>query len=180
MFDLYEISNWVELSTKSDQPRVSELLASNSYVKDYETLYNTFKLERSKFSQDPSKVGGEDCVAKMVGKTKIVFGGKVDWYPEDKGLGRAAGNRVGVQITPSLSLDEYPDVKVTIAGKVYDKSVFSDGDDNSIWYYPLITKDSKLFTVEIDWNGEDVEKFVIEITPGTYIKTKEETEKKSK
>lgn len=37
--EFYEITNWIEINTKSDQPRYSELVAANNYVKDYESIY---------------------------------------------------------------------------------------------------------------------------------------------
>lgn len=78
--EFYEITNWIEINTKSDQPRYSELVASNNYVKDYESIYASAcpDMEQSEFTQDPSKVGGIDLTAAKVGNNKIVFGGKIN------------------------------------------------------------------------------------------------------
>lgn len=173
--EFYEITNWIEINTKSDQPRYSELVASNNYVKDYESIYASAcpDMEQSEFTQDPSKVGGIDLTAAKVGNNKIVFGGKINWYAEDKSLGRAEGNRVGVQIKPADEvLDEYPQMQIKIGNKVYTKDAFESS--GVLWYYPLITKDSKRFVVNMEWNENNKEKFIIEILPGTVLKTKDD------
>lgn len=173
--EFYEITNWIEINTKSDQPRYSELVASNNYVKDYESIYASAcpDMEQSEFTQDPSKVGGIDLTAAKVGNNKIVFGGKINWYAEDKSLGRAEGNRVGVQIKPADGvLDEYPQMQIKIGNKVYTKDAFESS--GVLWYYPLITKDSKRFVVNMEWNENNKEKFIIEILPGTVLKTKDD------
>lgn len=170
--NLYEINNWVELNTKSDQPRYSEFAGANGYVKDYEALYNTFILDRSEFSQDDNKTGGDDCESFIVRYNKIVFKGKIDWYEKDESKGLEEGNRVGIKIKPALTVDDYPNLKVKIGTKIYDKTIFDGG---VLVYTPNVTPDSKRFKIEIDWDGVNVERFVIEIMPGTYLKSKDET-----
>ena len=53
---------------------------------------------------DPGNTGG-DLPYNIENDTVTFTSGEIKWYPEDKDLGRAAGNRVGVQINaPQISI----------------------------------------------------------------------------
>lgn len=63
-------------------------------------------------------------------------------------------------------------MQIKIGNKVYTKDAFESS--GVLWYYPLITKDSKRFVVNMEWNENNKEKFIIEILPGTVLKTKDD------
>ncbi|HHV70989.1 MAG TPA: hypothetical protein GXX38_00070, partial [Clostridia bacterium] len=79
-------------------------------------------------ARDPANTGGEDLTVNIDGNTVTFIDGQIKWYPEDEALGRAAGNRVGVQINAPADFDT-SEVKVTIGETTYEWDIIEDGDD---------------------------------------------------
>ena len=105
-------------------------------------------------SRDPSNVGGESCISKVSG-TIISFSGYVEWYPEDESLGRAAGYRVGVQITPSESVTDPTKSTWEFNGKTYNGADIVDTNSEGkkvFWFYPLVTEGGKrIYEIKVLW-----------------------------
>lgn len=136
--------------------------------------------EKSSINWDPGKTGGEDLRIFKDGGI-IAFSGNIKWYPEDKGLNRAAGNRVGVVITPAEGMiDKYPDVKVEIGNAVYGKEIFNEYPDyelkNSLYYYPLIKVVGQENPVRIKWAEGIEENFTVSVTQESSLDLPEGTE----
>ncbi|MGI6359418.1 MAG: PEGA domain-containing protein [Bacillota bacterium] len=105
---------------------------------------------------DPGKTGGADVNVTVLGNT-ITFDGEIAWYPEDLGLGRAAGNRVGVEIIAPEGFDASAAV-VTIGGNDYPF-----GDDRFFWY-PLVSAAGQEFTATVVWNSASTQVFTVKIS----------------
>lgn len=136
--------------------------------------------EKSSINWDPGKTGGEDLRIFKDGGI-IAFSGNIKWYPEDKALNRAAGNRVGVVITPAKGMiDKYPDVKVEIGNAVYGKEIFNKYPDyepkNSLYYYPLIKVVGQENPVRIKWAEGIEENFTVSVTQESSLDLPEGTE----
>lgn len=129
----------------------------------------------SVLARDSGNTGGDECVSSVEG-SNIIFTGSIDWYPADEGLGRTAGNRVGLMITPDPeTLAAYPDVKIEIAGQTYGKEVFEEYPNyepkNTLYYYPLVTVAGQEFSVKITWDADHIELFHALIDPGCVLKS---------
>ena len=96
--------------------------------------------------RDPGNTGG-DLQYNIENDTVTFTSGEIKWYPEDQALGRAAGNRVGVQINAPADFDT-SGVKVTIGENEYDWNEIEDGD-GYFWWYPLVTADKKEYTASV-------------------------------
>lgn len=117
----------------------------------------------SVLSRDPSSVGGSGSVSEINGNT-ITFEGTIDWYPADEELGRAAGHRVGIMITPSVDITDFTNTKLIFGGKVYGESAMDEYDGKKVfWIYPLVTSPNQYFPIEIQWNDKFTENFVVEV-----------------
>ncbi|HHW25937.1 MAG TPA: hypothetical protein GXX23_01190, partial [Firmicutes bacterium] len=112
---------------------------------------------------DPAKTGGEDLTVTINGNT-ITFEGAIDWYPADESLGRAAGNRVGVEIIAPEDFDA-KDAKVTIGGKEY-----TFGEERFFWY-PLVTEAGQEFTATVKWSSASTQVFTVKISENSTLKT---------
>lgn len=130
-------------------------------------------------SRDPSNIGGESCISKVTG-TIISFSGYVEWYPEDESLGRAAGYRVGVQITPSESVTDPTQSTWEFNGKTYNGADIVDTNAEGkkvFWFYPLVTEGGKrIYEIKVTWTELGIKesfevridndiKFIEEFTP---------------
>jgi hypothetical protein len=92
---------------------------------------NTIPVVRGSLERDPGNTGGDDLVYRY-GSTPdtIVFeSGEIKWYPADETLGRAAGNRGGVQISAPAEFDTSA-TTVTIGENTYNwnQNEIDDGD----------------------------------------------------
>jgi hypothetical protein len=140
----------------------------------------------SEIMRDPGNTGGNECVDEVnEAKNAIMFTGKIDWYEEDKGLGRIAGNRVGVMIKfpDEVTEEQLNTLKIHIAGKVYGKDALDEHEGKKVlWYYPLVKSNEDSFKVSLVWGEEtNNQDFWIFISPTTELKEAEvATEEKSK
>jgi hypothetical protein len=110
--------------------------------------------------RDPGNTGGELEVT-IEDDTVTFTSGEIKWYPEDQALGKAAGNRVGVQINAPADFDT-SGVKVTIGENEYDWNEIEDGD-GYFWWYPLVTADKKEYTATVVWNEASTQVFKVVI-----------------
>ena len=116
--------------------------------------------------RDPANTGG-DLEYIILGDTVTFTGGEIKWYPEDPVLGRAAGNRVGVQINAPAGFDT-SGVTVTIGENTYNWEDIKDGD-NYFWWYPLVTVAGQEFTAKVKWNESSEQTFKVVIGSGVEL-----------
>lgn len=178
---LFEVdkTNWVEMNACDE----------HSYLKtkEFDKMYN-YDMRKmhgigfdSKIMRDPGNTGGKSCFDEVDASGKnIMFTGKIDWYSEDTGLGRIAGNRVGVMIKfpDNVTDEDLEKLRIHIAGKVYDQTALDEHEGKKVlWYYPLVKSSESSYRVYLTWGEPTLnEMFNIFISPTTQILTKEETE----
>jgi hypothetical protein len=121
---------------------------------------------KGSIERDPANTGGELEVT-IEDDTVTFTSGEIKWYPEDQALGRAAGNRVGVQINAPADFDT-SGVKVTIGENEYDWNEIEDGD-GYFWWYPLVTADKKEYTATVVWNEASTQVFKVVIGSGVTL-----------
>ena len=109
------------------------------------------------------------------------FGGDgetIAYYPENAGIGRSAGCRVGVTITAPEEITDYDGFKLTI----YDDQVYEGLDaegkpnafdgDNFMYIYPLVSESQKSVSIKIKWNNDtDEQEYIVKIVDGTTFAT---------
>jgi hypothetical protein len=116
--------------------------------------------------RDPANTGG-DLEYIILGDTVTFTGGEIKWYPEDPVLGRAAGNRVGVQINAPAGFDT-SGVTVTIGENTYNWKDIEDGP-GYFWWYPLVTAPGQEFTATVVWNEASTQVFKVVIGSGVTL-----------
>lgn len=130
-----------------------EVLDTQTVVADYKGMES-----KATITRDPSPAGGTggaDCsFTPLDADNTVKFTGSVDWYAADEGLGRAAGNRVGVEIKPTSDVDLS---KATFS--IDGGAARSWGDEAQLWWYPLLTEANLATpkTITIDWDGDEAE-----------------------
>lgn len=130
-------------------------------------------------------IDAEHPITTSVENKTITFGGaeeQIAYYPEDKELGRSAGNRVGITISAPTNVNDVSEAVVTIYrnGNIHkenlkwNESIEADG---KLYWYPEVTQDMLnptedvvISTVEIDW-GPDVahDVYTIKVKAGTTL-----------
>jgi hypothetical protein len=115
---------------------------------------------KGSIARDPGNTGG-DLGYSIEDNTVTFTSGEIKWYPEDEDLGRAAGNRVGVQINAPADFNT-EDVTVTIGENEYNWDVIEDGD-GYFWWYPLVTADKDEYTATVVWNESSTQVFKVVI-----------------
>lgn len=134
----------------------------------------------SVLSWTPDKTGGVDCKCEIKGNV-AEFSGKIDYYYPDSSAGRLIGaNRVGIQIKPSINVDDYPNLIISInepkGQRRFNSSVLDkdpeDGSKKLFWYYPSIEKVPYEGSVIFDWTGKgtDIEIFYIKVLADTVLR----------
>jgi hypothetical protein len=122
--------------------------------------------------RDPGNTGG-DLQYNIENDTVTFTSGEIKWYPEDKDLGRAAGNRVGVQINAPADFDT-TGVTVKIGEQTYNWDEIEDGD-GYFWWYPLVTKAGETFTATVVWNESSTQEFKVVIGEGVTLEPAPDT-----
>lgn len=143
-----------------------EFLSPLARIIDGEQLYYNTTLPVSIISWDDDKTGGEDCIVTKVSDNKIVFSGEIDRYAADEDTKTPECNKIGIKITPKVTVSKYHDVKVSVNGTpaALDEGVFKftpSLNDIAIWKW----------TINIKWNDEFTEVFKVEVTPSAKLKT---------
>ena len=129
----------------------------------------------SVMSWTPDHTGGEGCVYSLSEDGhKATFTGTIAYYKANEEKGRVAGNRVGVQIIPSESFSDLSKMTIKIGDKTYGEDALEEVDGKKVlWWYPLVTEGTQMFTCEIDWDGADgikvAEVFKVVIGPGAKL-----------
>lgn len=123
-------------------------------------------------TRDPSNIGGEELTFSYDEDKRVAtFGGAgqtVAYYEEDLSLGRAAGNRVGLQITAPKEIDNFDGIKLKVGDKEHTGD-FLDGD-NFFWYYPLVSADKMEIKFDLKWNKEvKSQSYKVVIVAGTLF-----------
>jgi uncharacterized protein YuzE len=122
--------------------------------------------------RDPGNTGG-DLQYNIENDTVTFTSGEIKWYPEDKDLGRAAGNRVGVQINAPADFDT-TGVTVKIGEQTYNWDEIEDGD-GYFWWYPLVTEAGQQFTATVVWNESSTQEFKVVIGEGVTLEPAPDT-----
>ena len=114
---------------------------------------------KGRIARDPGNTGGDLEVDVNDEGDTITFEGEIEWYSGDTTLGRAAGNRVGVQIKAPDGMTDLNNVKVKIGDEELE---WTDGfynigqDEDTFLWYPLVTKPGQKFKAEVDWNNDGI------------------------
>lgn len=133
---------------------------------------STFELIPSVISWTPDKIGGSECNCEI--KDNVAeFSGYIDYYYSSRW-----GNKVGVVITPSLDVNDYPNLVITINksnGEVYQfgQSAFTkDVEGKSHFVYEtIINRVPEIVPIVIDWTGKgDIEAFYIKVTDKAVLR----------
>jgi SH3-like domain-containing protein len=127
---------------------------------------------KGSIERDPANTGGELEVT-IENDTVTFTSGEIKWYPEDKDLGRAAGNRVGVQINAPADFDT-TGVTVKIGEQTYNWDEIKDGD-GYFWWYPLVTQAGQQFTATVVWNESSTQEFKVVIGEGVTLEAAPDT-----
>jgi hypothetical protein len=127
---------------------------------------------KGSIERDPANTGGELEVT-IENDTVTFTSGEIKWYPEDKDLGRAAGNRVGVQINAPADFDT-TGVTVKIGEQTYNWDEIEDGD-GYFWWYPLVTEAGQQFTATVVWNESSTQEFKVVIGEGVTLEPAPDT-----
>jgi hypothetical protein len=127
---------------------------------------------KGSIERDPGNTGG-DLQYNIENDTVTFTSGEIKWYPEDKDLGRAAGNRVGVQINAPADFDT-TGVTVKIGEQTYNWNDIEDGD-GYFWWYPLVTKAGETFTATVVWNESSTQEFKVVIGEGVTLEAAPDT-----
>ena len=170
-----EDTNWVEYNNLDENSYWKTKVFDKMYSANQEEVHGLAII--STITRDPGNTGGSECYHEVnEAKDSIMFTGKIDWYDEDEGLGRSAGNRVGVMIQfPEDAEDKLDDLKIHIAGKVYGKDALDEHEGKKVlWYYPLVKSNEDSFMIKLVW-GEEINNQIlwVFISPTTELKTKE-------
>ncbi len=110
--------------------------------------------------------GGTPLVITNIGDN-VSFMGEIAWYPEDLAVGRAAGNRVGVEINAPDGYDT-TNSTFTFNGKTYNWVDVTDGD-NYVWVYPLVTATPQHWDIVVSWNPGAVQTFTVDVLTGSTL-----------
>lgn len=174
---LFEVdkTNWVEHNNLDENSYWKTKVFDKMYSADLKETHGLAIV--SKIMRDPGNTGGSECYDEVnEAQNSIMFTGKIDWYDEDEGLGRAAGNRVGVMIKfpDDITDDQLDTLKIHIAGKVYGKDALDEHEGKKVlWYYPLVKSSEDSFMVKLVWGNEiNNQIFWIFISPTTELKVK--------
>jgi|GEM_PF-2179705 len=147
---------------------------SNSAVAAIEIVFRAAEIPQvsGSIERDPGNTGGE--LQYTIEDNTVTFtSGEIKWYPADEDLGRAAGNRVGVQINAPVDFDTST-VKVTIGEITYDWNMIEDGD-GYFWWYPLVTQAGQEFTATVVWNESSTQEFKVVIGEGVTLEPAPDT-----
>lgn len=169
-------TNWVEYNNMDFDSYWKTKVFDKMYSDDMKVKHRLAIV--SEIMRDPGNTGGNECVDEVnEAKNAIMFTGKIDWYEEDKGLGRIAGNRVGVMIKfpDEVTEEQLNTLKIHIAGKVYGKDALDEHEGKKVlWYYPLVKSNEDSFKVSLVWGEEtNNQDFWIFISPTTELKEAE-------
>lgn len=169
-------TNWVEYNNMDFDSYWKTKVFDKMYSDDMKVKHGLAIV--SEIMRDPGNTGGNECVDEVnEAKNAIMFTGKIDWYEEDKGLGRIAGNRVGVMIKfpDEVTEEQLNTLKIHIAGKVYGKDSLDEHEGKKVlWYYPLVKSNEDSFKVSLVWGEEtNNQDFWIFISPTTELKEAE-------
>lgn len=137
--------------------------------------------------QPTGSIDAANPIKTSIDETKKVItfgdvGQQIAYYEEDRNLGRAAGNRVGVTITAPTNAGNITNATVDIylGGDLYKENLKwteSVETDGKLYWYPKITKDmlsttedTVVSTVSINW-GVDVatDVYTIKVAAGTTL-----------
>ena len=133
-------------------------------------------------SRTPDNTGGTELTFSYDEDSHTAwFGGEgetIAYYPENAGIGRSAGNRVGITVTAPEEITEYEGFKLTI----YDDQVYEgltpegkptafDGD-NYMYIYPLVSESQKEVSIKIKWNNNcEEQEYMVKVVDGTTFAT---------
>ena len=128
--------------------------------------YTSSVFTESNFDQDAEKISGPQAVVtKDVPSKTLTYSGNIyyDWNMQ--------GHMVGIDITPTVNLSNFEDVRVTIidqySPRVYGKEILSDGKLSvkfKVEEVPTID-----FMVEIKWDENNTETFYVKIDKDTKL-----------
>lgn len=142
------------------------------------------KILQSRISRDPLNVGGDDL--KIYGDGNIIeFNGNIRWYRDNPFTKKVdPGNFIGVEITPDEGMiDKFPGVEVFLDGRKFGKEIFTVHDDfdlpKSLYFYPKILSISDAHIVDINWDENFRERFIISISKDSKLQTRGEIIKES-
>ena len=171
-------TNWVEYNNLDVDSYWKTKAMDKMYFADMKVTHNLAIV--SKIMRDPGNTGGDECIDNInEAENAIMFTGKIDWYEKDEGLGRIAGNRVGVMIKfpEDVTEEQLNSLRIHIAGKVYGKDALDEHEGKKVlWYYPLVKSSEDSFKVKLVWGKEtDNQIFWIFISPTTELKAPETT-----
>ena len=133
-------------------------------------------------TRTPDNTGGSEITFSYDEDTHTAwFGGEgetIAYYPENAGIGRSAGCRVGITITAPEEITYYDGFKLTIyEDQVYEgldtfgKPNAFDGD-NYMYIYPLVSDTQKEVSIKIKWNNDTAEQtYMIKVVDGTNFAT---------
>lgn len=154
---------------------------NSSGGKDYNTLP---RILQSKISRDPLNVGGDDL--RIYGEGNIIeFSGKIKWYRDNPSTKKVdPGNYVGVEITPDIGMiEKFPDVEISLDGRKFGKEIFTVHDDfdlpMALYFYPKILSLNEAHIVDIRWDMNFRERFIISISKDSHLQMRGEVIKET-
>jgi hypothetical protein len=116
----------------------------------------------STYTQDISKVSGPGAVANILADNVLQYSGTLQSNVQGKYL-------VGIEITPTVSFADFPDVRVRVVDqfgeRYYGKDYFSS--NKLVQYFEVDQIPSIDFVVEIVWNKDNMENFYVKIDRNT-------------
>lgn len=147
-------------------------IRDRGYTKEEETT-----ITPSILSWGSDKIGGEFCKCE-VEENVAKFSGMIDYYYFDSIRNKIAGNKVGIEIKPSVDISKYPNFVASIEEygqiKMFNNSIFYlDEKGQTIFKKDFLVKEvPSEFSIVFDWTGKGTSKesFKVEILSGTVLR----------